>query len=133
MAKKTVWAEVSIELDWEHDVDDEVLMDYTSQVLVEAGVIVDDMGMKEEGAPAPAPAPVAKGMDIYERVACAEYLSAFPDNVTFKEVMEMLLDRNDEVLVWEAFDREHPSNVYEFICNLRELLERTFIPREEAK
>ena len=86
---------------------------------------------REEGAPAPAL--VAKGMNVYERFACGEYLSAFPNDVTFDEVMAMLLDRNDEVLVWEAFEHEHPSNVYEFISNLRDALALTFIPREEAK
>lgn len=111
-------------------VDENVINEFHDE-LVGYGYIVGDMRVMEEGAPAPAP--IAKGMNVYERFACAEYLSAFPDDVTFDEVMEMLLDRNDEVLVWEAFDREHPSNVYEFICNLRELLERTFIPREEAK
>ncbi len=131
MAKKTVWAAVSIELDWGYDdVDDEILMGYTNEVLVEAGFIVDDMGMVEG---APAPAPEAKGMNVYERFACGEYLSAFPNDVTFDEVMEMLLDRNDDVLVWEAFEHEHPSNVYEFISNLRDALALTFIPREEAK
>lgn len=130
MAKKTVWATVSIELDVEDGISDESVMDYVNDMAVEQGYIVDDMGMVEG---APAPAPVAKGMNAYERFACAEYLSAFPNDVTFDEVMAMLLNRNDEVLVWEAFEHEHPSNVYEFISNLRDALALTFIPREEAK
>ena len=130
MAKKTVWATVSIELDVEDGISDESVMDYVNDMAVEQGYIVDDMGMVEG---APAPTPVAKGMNVYERFACGEYLSAFPNDVTFDEVMQMLLDRNDEVLVWEAFEHEHPSNVYEFISNLRDALALTFMPREEAK
>ena len=41
--KKTIWAHVSIELDWCDD--EEILMDYTNKVLVEEGFTVDDMGM----------------------------------------------------------------------------------------
>jgi hypothetical protein len=49
MAKKTVWAHVSIEIDVEEGVDgydDESLMDIINEELVEYGFIVDDMGIR---------------------------------------------------------------------------------------
>lgn len=41
---KTVWLNVSIELDCE-GLDDEAIMNYANDIAVDAGFIVDDMGM----------------------------------------------------------------------------------------
>jgi hypothetical protein len=86
---------------------------------------------RDEGAPAPAP--VAKGMNAYERFACAQYLSAFPDDVTFNEVLQMLLDRNDEVLVWEVFEHHKPEFVLDLIVWMVRDLGEQFVPRKEAR
>jgi len=43
--KKTVWALVSMEMNYE-DEDDEALMDFIHEELVEYGFIVDDMGIR---------------------------------------------------------------------------------------
>jgi hypothetical protein len=44
--KKTIWAHVSIEVDEEEGMDDETLMDFFNDDLVEQGYIVDDMGIR---------------------------------------------------------------------------------------
>ena len=45
LPKKTVWLRISIEVDDETFPDDESAMDYANDLAVEAGFIVDDMGM----------------------------------------------------------------------------------------
>ena len=71
-------------------------------------------------------------MNAYEIVALNEYLYAYPTDKTYDEVLDMLLKRDDEVLVWDAFEYKHPQNIYEFINNLKDVLEENFIPREEV-
>lgn len=45
MKRKTVWMHVSIEVDVDGDVDDDSVMDYLSEELVNEGYIIDDMGI----------------------------------------------------------------------------------------
>ena len=72
-------------------------------------------------------------MNAYEHFACSEYLSAFPCDKTFDEVMQMLLDRDDEVLVWEVFEHHKPEIVLDLIVGLERGLSTWFVPREEVK
>lgn len=69
-------------------------------------------------------------MNAYERVACMEYLSAFPDDKTFDEIMDMILDDDYDVIVWEAFARVPLKDVVQYIKNMKDVLEENFIPRE---
>lgn len=48
MAKKVIWALISVEVDNAETWDEETLMDFIHDELVEYGYIVDDMGMREE-------------------------------------------------------------------------------------
>lgn len=133
--KFTAWFHVSTDVTTFEDktvewVDENVLDDLHHD-LVKSGFTVDDMGVIEDGALAPAP--VTQGMNAYERFACAEYLSAFPDDKTFDEVMQMLLDRNEEVLVWEVFEHKPPEVVLDLIVGLERGLSEQFTPREEVK
>lgn len=70
-------------------------------------------------------------VNAYDRFALNEYLSAFPDDLTFDEVLALLMRRDDEVLVWEAFDRHPAMEVADYILLLRDNLMRDFIPRED--
>jgi hypothetical protein len=76
-------------------------------------------------------------MNAYEFVALNEYLSAYPDDRTFDEVMGMLtgdvIDETDEVIVWEVFEHMPREAVAEYIDNLKDTLERNFIPKEQEK
>jgi hypothetical protein len=47
MARKVVWATILIECQVDDGVTDESLMDWVNEELVDAGYIVDDMGMAE--------------------------------------------------------------------------------------
>jgi hypothetical protein len=44
--------------------------------------------------------------------------------------MDMVLDDDYEVIVWEAFARIPFKDVVQFIKNLRDVLEDMFVPRE---
>lgn len=45
MIKRTVWLNVSIEVNDEDFPDDESMMDYANELVTDAGFIVDDMGI----------------------------------------------------------------------------------------
>ena len=72
-------------------------------------------------------------MNAYEYVALNEYLSGYPEDKSYDEVMGMLLNEHEDVYVCEAYGRESPDVVYDLIEGLKELLEKNFIPREEPK
>ena len=70
-------------------------------------------------------------MNAYEFVALNEYLSGYPNDKTYDEVLGMLLNEDDEVMIWQAFERDGPDFVYDLIETLKYTLEKNFIPREE--
>lgn len=111
-------------------VEDNVLDDFHDE-LVGYGYIVGDMGVQAEDAPVSPPSPV--GMDIYERTACAEYLTAFPDDATLDEVMQMLEDGVDDVIVWDVFEHLTSSEVEQLVRDFSDLLRAKFTPRVEAR
>lgn len=51
MNKKTVWFNISMEVDVTDDADDDVILDFMSEELVEYGFTIDDMGVVEGGFP----------------------------------------------------------------------------------
>lgn len=69
-------------------------------------------------------------MNVYEHFALSEYLYAFPEDKTYDEVLDMLVDMNDEVIVWEVFDDVMPEVVVELIDALKDRLFGTFVSRE---
>jgi hypothetical protein len=71
-------------------------------------------------------------MNLYEIVALCEYFYAFPTNKSYEEVLEMFINGNDEVIAWEPFERMPREAVSKLSDNLKELLEKAFIPREHG-
>ena len=47
MKRKVVWLHVSMEVDVDNDVDDDTVLDFLSEELVDEGYIIDDMGITE--------------------------------------------------------------------------------------
>jgi hypothetical protein len=47
--------------------------------------------------------------------ALAEYLWAFPEDKPFSEVLEMIENRDDEVLVWQVFEHHPVDTIIEII------------------
>jgi hypothetical protein len=72
-------------------------------------------------------------MNLYEIVALGEYFYAFPSDKSYDEVLEMFVNKDDEVILWEVFDGMPREAVIELVDTLKEVLEKLFVPREEPK
>lgn len=70
-------------------------------------------------------------MNAYQRVALNEYLSGYPRDNSYDEVLDKFLKGDDEVIVWEAFEHFPREVVVEFIDTLMDILYDVFIPRKE--
>ena len=70
-------------------------------------------------------------MNVYERFALGSHLCEIPENKTYDEVLDMLLNRDAEVLIWQPFERYELEDLAEQIEDMRDALLNTFIPREE--
>jgi hypothetical protein len=71
-------------------------------------------------------------MDVFEKFAINQFLSYYPENASFDEIIEMMRDYNEDVTVWDPFFnaepedvilsratcRRKPPNVSEANCNL---------------
>lgn len=72
-------------------------------------------------------------MDAYQEVALDEYLCAYPNDKTYEEVLDLLLLKDDEVVVWEAFEGYKPIQIVGFIGVLHTRLEAVFVPRNKEE
>lgn len=69
-------------------------------------------------------------MNAYERVALSEYLSEYPADKSYDDVIQMLEDDSDEVLIWEPFEDYGRDEVCDFIESHKRILEANFTPKE---
>lgn len=60
-----------------------------------------------------------------ETFALNEWLSDYPDGLTYDEVCEMLLDEDERIVVWQWFEHTPPSVLIENIDNTRCHFENT--------
>lgn len=67
----------------------------------------------------------------YESFALTEYLSFFPEDKCYKDIIKMLIDGDLEVMPWEVFEDVDRKGIASIIESLRQGLEDAFIPREE--
>lgn len=72
-------------------------------------------------------------MDMYEQCALQEYLTEFPWDCSYEQILIMVERDDDRVIVWEPFAHYRGEQVVKFIDNFRDTLERNFIPRKEIK
>lgn len=72
-----------------------------------------------------------KILSHYESFALTEYLSFFPEDKTYTEVIQMVLDRDPEVMPWEIVENIDPERLTDIIDSLRVGLKDAFVPREE--
>ena len=72
-------------------------------------------------------------MNLYEIVALGEYFYAFPTDKSYEEVLKMFDDGNDEVIAWQPFEHMPREAVCDLSENLKDVLEKLFVPREEPK
>ena len=73
-------------------------------------------------------------IDVYEKFALDNYLSSYPEDKTFFEILEMVEDHeNDDVLVWDPFFYLEPEEVGGLIVDMAENLKENFIAKEELQ
>ena len=73
-------------------------------------------------------------MNAYQKFALDHYLSAYPEDKTFHEILEMVEDHgNDDVLVWDPFFYLEPEEVGGLISDLAQDLSENFIAKEELQ
>lgn len=53
--------------------------------------------------------------DKMERFALAQFLSEWPDDLTYKQVLENLYAEDEDVVVWQPFEDFPTYKVVEFI------------------
>ena len=66
-----------------------------------------------------------------ERFALNEYLSEFPDDKTFEEIIELILNEDESVIIWEPFENYPAEDVTEMIENTKDHFE--YATKEETK
>lgn len=72
-------------------------------------------------------------MNAYEQCALQEYLTDFPWDCSYTQILKMVEEDDDRVIVWEPFTHFRGETVVKYIENLKDSLERRFIPRKEDK
>ena len=69
-------------------------------------------------------------LNVYEKFAVNQFLSYYPENASFDEIIEMMRDYNEDVIVWDPFFDAEPEDVILSIENMVKDLKETFIPKE---
>lgn len=74
-------------------------------------------------------------MSLYtpaQLTALGDYLSEWPETLTYDEVIQALIDGDDVVSVWEPFEHHSREDVAEFIENLHSACMNNFKPLYDA-
>jgi len=66
-----------------------------------------------------------------ETFALNEWLSDYPDNLTYDEVLELLRDEDESVIVWQWFEHTPVTDMVENIDNTRSHFENTINTMKE--
>jgi len=66
-----------------------------------------------------------------EKFSLDEWLSDYPENLTYDEVCDLLLDEDASVCAWQWFETMPPTELVENIENTRSHFEHTIIDMKE--
>ena len=58
-------------------------------------------------------------MKVSERFALNEWLSEYPDGMSYDDVCELIRDEDERIVVWQWFEHWPPSDFIENIDNTR--------------
>ena len=64
-------------------------------------------------------------MKVSERFALGQWLSDYPDDKTYDEVLEMITEEHEDVLLWETIENYPPESVIEMIDDTRSSFENS--------
>ena len=64
-------------------------------------------------------------MKVSERFALGQWLSDYPDDKTYEEVLALITEEHEDVILWEPIDNYPPESVIEMIDDTRSSLENS--------
>lgn len=67
-----------------------------------------------------------------QRFALDHYLSSYPHDVEFQEILELIEKESGEIVVWEPFENEQPTHLIDYISHMANEIESKFMPIVDA-
>lgn len=64
-------------------------------------------------------------MKVSERFALGQWLSDYPDDKTYDEVLSMITEEHEDVILWETIENYPPESVIEIIDDTRSSFENS--------
>jgi len=64
-------------------------------------------------------------MKVSERFALGQWLSDYPDDKTYDEVLEMITEEHEDIILWEPIENYPPESVIEMIDDTRSSFENS--------
>lgn len=62
-------------------------------------------------------------MKVSERFALGQWLSDYPDDKTYEEVLDLITEEHEDVILWEPIENYPPESVIEIIDDTRSSFE----------
>lgn len=62
-------------------------------------------------------------MKVSERFALGQWLSDYPDDKTYDEVLSMITEEHEDIILWETIENYPPESVIEIIEDTRSSFE----------
>lgn len=62
-------------------------------------------------------------MKVSERFALGQWLSDYPDDKTYDEVLSMITEEHEDIILWETIENYPPESVIEMIEDTRSSFE----------
>jgi hypothetical protein len=64
-------------------------------------------------------------MKVSERFALGQWLSDYPDDKTYEEVLALITEEHEDVILWEPIENYPPESVIEMIDDTRSSFENS--------
>jgi hypothetical protein len=64
-------------------------------------------------------------MKVSERFALEQWLSDYPDDKTYDEVLSMITEEHEDVILWQSIENYPPESVIEMIDDTRSSFENS--------
>jgi len=64
-------------------------------------------------------------MKVSERFALGQWLSDYPDDKTYEEVLALITEEHEDVILWETIENYPPESVIEIIDDTRSSFENS--------
>ena len=62
-------------------------------------------------------------MKVSERFALGQWLSDYPDDKTYDEVLSMITEEHEDIILWQSIENYPPESIIEMIDDTRSSFE----------